>query len=567
MRPHVMKSSLLGFTKVALTANSAMQKAALTMNAAATLEEQHAQIEKLQRERDVTKVKVIARERYSVSEARFLVHDYLLDEIGSVEESGRRDGISNADATKTALVTGIWLGYGKRIGQSAANLRATGADYETNEVFMAVLAMVSFDVLSDPWAVTARLREGPGQKVWAGQTSNGGRLGGADDYAKWQGIFNDLADVLDPLLEGELRVVAQAPPTRQAPIQTPWPSMPMVSGDPKKELLRWGAEIMKRSVGMSVSERHRVVGEGLATQFRMAEEAAAKKGEVLSGHEIVAWKHVMTSLALVAVHWAQGGYPTLRPTHRLTASLMATHIPKELVPEVRLPWPSFLVEVPEGILPIDRGDCEYPGVLPLVASEHVIVRVVGLVTSVAPDGREELVMFVGSSYSSPDEVVRRTVHIADMEIKSLAQLAELEGFEGLYAPALVRLLGRFLLNMIIEVDSPSYRNEIGRGPPRTSAPKKGGRDKGALPSTWVVEVRREVKLDARAWVADYVRSNGTSPSVQTLVRGHRKRQVYGPRSMSLRRWIHVEPYWRGPEDAPVVARTMVMDGAKKETGA
>jgi hypothetical protein len=27
---------------------------------------------------------------------------------------------------------------------------------------------------------------------------------------------------------------------------------------------------------------------------------------------------------------------------------MATHFPTELVPAVRMPWPSFLVEVPDG---------------------------------------------------------------------------------------------------------------------------------------------------------------------------------------------------------------------------
>jgi hypothetical protein len=65
---------------------------------------------------------------------------------------------------------------------------------------------------------------------------------------------------------------------------------------------------------------------------------------------------------------------------------------------------------------------------------------------------------------------------------------------------------------------------------------------------------REVKIDCRAAIASYIAGQRrASPSVQTLVRGHFKRAAHGP-GRTERRWVQVEPYWRGPEDAPIALR-------------
>ena len=106
----------------------------------------------------------------------------------------------------------------------------------------------------------------------------------------------------------------------------------------------------------------------------------------------------------------------------------------------------------------------------------------------------------------------------------------------------------------------TFRKQIEAGPPGVPGAASGGnkREKGALPKSWNLELRRDVKVDVRKWVRDYVASGGKSPSVQTLVRGHPKRQPYGPRALGLRKWIHIEAFWRGPENAPVVVRGHAM---------
>jgi hypothetical protein len=61
-------------------------------------------------------------------------------------------------------------------------------------------------------------------------------------------------------------------------------------------------------------------------------------------------------------------------------------------------------------------------------------------------------------------------------------------------------------------------------------------------------------LDCRPAVHRYMGGSASAPpAVQSIVRGHFKRQVVGI-SRAGRRVIWIEPYWRGPEDAPILAR-------------
>lgn len=72
----------------------------------------------------------------------------------------------------------------------------------------------------------------------------------------------------------------------------------------------------------------------------------------------------------------------------------------------------------------------------------------------------------------------------------------------------------------------------------------------------------DVRVDCRSWVGDYVAGNGTKVGVQFLVRGHHKRQVCG-RGRVDRKWIHIEPYWKGDRDAPIAQRTHRIGGREE----
>ncbi len=76
-------------------------------------------------------------------------------------------------------------------------------------------------------------------------------------------------------------------------------------------------------------------------------------------------------------------------------------------------------------------------------------------------------------------------------------------------------------------------------------------------STRICYVGRALKVDCRQAVKRFLSTGagkkGGPQTVQTLVRGHHKKQPFGPRS-TLRKVIWREPFWRGPEDAPIMTR-------------
>lgn len=78
------------------------------------------------------------------------------------------------------------------------------------------------------------------------------------------------------------------------------------------------------------------------------------------------------------------------------------------------------------------------------------------------------------------------------------------------------------------------------------------------PAHRTILVGRPIEIDCRQALRDFVtKGERSAPSVQSLVRGHYKRQVVGTGRES-RKVIWVEPYWRGPEDAPILARPYKM---------
>jgi len=96
-----------------------------------------------------------------------------------------------------------------------------------------------------------------------------------------------------------------------------------------------------------------------------------------------------------------------------------------------------------------------------------------------------------------------------------------------------------------------YFDRIGGG----SSPTRTG-----PPPHRTIFIGRPLAVDARPSLRASVASgNGAPPSVQTLVRGHIKRQVVGI-GRTGRRVVWIEPYWRGPEDAPILARPYSVGG-------
>ena len=245
-----------------------------------------------------------------------------------------------------------------------------------------------------------------------------------------------------------------------------------------------------------------------------------------------------STMLAFAGSWVGCGMPIIQPSHKLAASLMATSLPKEHVPDVVVPWPHFLVEIPDGLFHGVGALLSYVG-LTLFNDER-------------NSGSPQYVVVVLSKRHSRPTVFR---------LDDLSSLSEYDPFDSdardPEVERIIQLLGRLLLGAMIELDDETFKQRIERGP--SSSALDHEHRKGKVPSTWNFIVKRDVKVDVRSYVREYAEKGGRSLSVQCLVRGHRKRQPYGPKG-SLRKWVHIEPYWKGPENAPIVLRKHKVNG-------
>lgn len=219
---------------------------------------------------------------------------------------------------------------------------------------------------------------------------------------------------------------------------------------------------------------------------------------------------------LFAAFWAMSGFAYVAVGHTLSASLMATDPPED-VEDLDVPWPAFIVGVPNGLIPGDPA--EFIGIARRSDSSDAMVLI----------GWR-----AGNRYSA--------------WFGSIRELSE----NARHAGADVILLYRLLIGVILELDAPKASGTL-QSPPKQ--PKT--RRQGELPRVWVYRLVRDVKVDCRPWVQAFVQSGGKSPSVQRLTRGHQRRVVVGP-GRAGRRWQRIEPYWKGSVDAPIATSRHVL---------
>lgn len=245
-------------------------------------------------------------------------------------------------------------------------------------------------------------------------------------------------------------------------------------------------------------------------------------------------KRMAASIAWAATTWGMSGFPLVVLGHRLASSLMATNLTADAVEHVAQPWPAYAVKVPQGLVRVDTDDGKGDewGLLVVhpFRDEYAC--------TICPCG-------IGHGVST-------------WTFASLADALDLSDRDdplGTIDPDLARRLftmaSRLIVGAAIELDQECYRKQIRLGPPAKN------KRVSPEPKSWIFQLTRDVKVDCREYVSAYLAGNGTSPSVQCLVRGHHKRQVCGP-GRSERKWIHIEPYWRGPEDAPIAVRSHVV---------
>jgi hypothetical protein len=245
--------------------------------------------------------------------------------------------------------------------------------------------------------------------------------------------------------------------------------------------------------------------------------------------------------------WARCGLPQISVGHKLAASFMATTMPSEAAASLRLPWRAFLVHVPAGLLVLPAVEGTRHTTDASIVRAHVLQyrsgRVEVLLVPTVPNAILLTQPRVLAEFGEPTKIEapafpgKRVISTHEARVADMAS--------------------RLVLGVCAEMSSPAaiaavetQKRSVG-----TTIALRANRE----PVTWTYVLRRDVRVDCRQAIADYVAGvRHASPSVQVLVRGHWKRQRFGA-TKALTKFIFVEPYWRGPEDAPVALRSHAIE--------
>lgn len=256
---------------------------------------------------------------------------------------------------------------------------------------------------------------------------------------------------------------------------------------------------------------------------------------------------------LGAAKWARNGFPQVTMSHKFAAALLATGVGKDTLEQVSPPWDSFLLDVPNGLLAIMDNKSGQEQDIQRILVVRTMNETKGVTWSYVAFGHSVAMCRLGAT----------TEELLPPEIEEdvFVQLENDPDSSGLFESLLLQgltdqdkrvssLLGRLIINTCLAMSDPENIKAIGTGHKSSSGPGRSDPE----PVVRTYQVGRPVKLDCREYIAKFVRGGARNlPSVQTLVRGHFKSQPHGPKS-TLRKVIWREPFWRGPEDAPILTR-------------
>ena len=245
-------------------------------------------------------------------------------------------------------------------------------------------------------------------------------------------------------------------------------------------------------------------------------------------------------IALMSLpRWAQCGYPEIQLPETYAAALLATGVTEDILPWVRPPFRTFLLEVPNGLLVLDTEYGTTPVRVILVHHDPVSEKWAYAAWTASPT----CLWRFGVTTAN---LLPPSLPGYDMTESALFPLTVTEQDE-----RVAGLIGRLIVNTCLAMSDPSRVR-----PPKdwpAAGQRAGARRGGGLPRTSIFRVGKPLERDFRPAVRDYIAGRKRGLSVQTLVAGHWKMQPHGP-GFSLRELIYVEPYWRGDVDAPIHVR-------------
>jgi len=245
--------------------------------------------------------------------------------------------------------------------------------------------------------------------------------------------------------------------------------------------------------------------------------------------------------AAFLAHWAQYGYGHITMPHKFAAALMCSDTVTAIAQDINITWPAFWITVPNGILTTTAGND--------FTSIHVTLGV-----SHALGSQSEEMFSICACSVEPRGIRRVSIQKRDFEslfapTEGVMRETEEEVPEADQIERIALLVQRLVCGVLIHLDATAHLPTSNHG----SQSHANGRT--GPPKHRVTSIGSPVSVDCRSEVLRFIRGGRTRAPLafQSLTRGHYKRQVVGVGRLG-RKVIWIHPYWRGPEDAPILAR-------------
>lgn len=241
-----------------------------------------------------------------------------------------------------------------------------------------------------------------------------------------------------------------------------------------------------------------------------------------------------------AVEWIHGGRVTLMSSHRYASAMACTRALDSALSDIELPARAFRIEVPDGILTNETHGLDYRQINVAFLESGIGLLMLEGLGRPGKDGSRRLscLPLWGPAETLLTEDDEETEVVGDLDP------AEVD-----VRTRMIKLGIRIAVGLLLTMTHTTYWSEKRPG-------KRALGARSGPPMHRVFYVGRPIELDTRPAIRRWLGTSGSKggpPTVQSLVRGHHKRQVVGV-GRGGRKVIWIEPYWRGPEEAPILAR-------------
>ena len=278
--------------------------------------------------------------------------------------------------------------------------------------------------------------------------------------------------------------------------------------------------------------------------------------------------------------WGSCGFPVVDIDGKKAASYACTKIGEEAAEFIKAPFPAFVIRSGEPLFRSIRFDEERGDLLGAYPTSHLLIAYHDNM-GCDEESKQPLPLWTGIIEDDKWNANPGYFHVRDAA--AFCEQDEEPNTE--YSDNLIDeqvapgpmgrrmmdrnslIMRRIIAGVCLELSNPGRLEAAHVGVVAKRREKSRKRKYRILPKGCdQYALRDSVKLpDFRETVRDYLDGKKrSSPKVRTLVRGHWKRQAYGP-DKQLRKIIHVEPYWRGPKGAPISVRALVRN-QRKERG-